>query len=134
MILRLYFPMALIVCATALSLNVYSQAVSSTDSLLSLQQDTTALSGEIDEVTVTAFRTPYNLFNTPAPINLILPRQLETGSSLIPGGSPEPDTRSPNASWNIINQQAYHSWHRHPQSLFYEQDKSLFWRNTTYQR
>lgn len=46
--------------------------------------DTTALSGEIDEVTVTAFRTPYNLFNTPAPINLITPIQLETGSALTP--------------------------------------------------
>lgn len=47
-------------------------------------KDTTALSGEIDEVTVTAFRTPYNLFNTPAPINLIAPVQLETGSALTP--------------------------------------------------
>jgi iron complex outermembrane recepter protein len=48
------------------------------------ERDTSALSGEIDEVTVTAFRTPYNLFNTPAPINLILPVQLETGSALTP--------------------------------------------------
>ena len=47
-------------------------------------QDTTALSGEIDEVTVTAFRSPYNLRNTPAPINLIIPTQLETGSALTP--------------------------------------------------
>lgn len=52
--------------------------------LLTAQRDTTALSGEIDEVTVTAFRTPYNLFNTPAPINLILPVLLETGSALTP--------------------------------------------------
>ncbi len=48
------------------------------------QQDTTALSGEIEEVTVTAFRTPYNLFNTPAPVNLISTIQLESGSALTP--------------------------------------------------
>ncbi len=48
------------------------------------QQDTTELSGELEEVTVTAFRTPYNLFNTPAPINLILPVQLEMGSAFTP--------------------------------------------------
>lgn len=47
-------------------------------------QDTTSLSGEIEEVTVTAFRTPYNLLNTPAPVNLISARQLETGSALTP--------------------------------------------------
>lgn len=46
------------------------------------QPDTTALSGKIDVVTVTAFRSPYNLFNTPAPINLISPLQLEIGSAL----------------------------------------------------
>jgi iron complex outermembrane recepter protein len=54
------------------------------DSVRNAMQDSTALSGEIDEVTVTAFRTPYNLFNTPAPINLIIPLQLETGSSFTP--------------------------------------------------
>ncbi len=48
------------------------------------KQDTTTLSGEIDEVTVTAFRTPYNIYNTPAPVNLITPLQLEIGSSLTP--------------------------------------------------
>lgn len=47
-------------------------------------QDTTALSGEIDAVTVTAFRAPYNLRNTPAPINLIMPELLQTGSALTP--------------------------------------------------
>lgn len=46
------------------------------------EQDTTTLSGKIEEVTVTAFRSPYNLFNTPAPINLSL--QLEMGSALTP--------------------------------------------------
>ncbi|MFW6277517.1 MAG: TonB-dependent receptor, partial [Prolixibacteraceae bacterium] len=48
------------------------------------QQDTTALSGKIEEVTVTAFRTPYNLRNTPAPINLIAPELIQTGSALTP--------------------------------------------------
>jgi iron complex outermembrane receptor protein len=46
------------------------------------EKDTTALSRKIDEVTVSAFRSPYNLFNTPAPINLITPLQLDMGSSL----------------------------------------------------
>ena len=40
------------------------------------------MSGDIDEVTVTAFRSPYNLFNTPAPINVITPMQLELGNAL----------------------------------------------------
>ncbi len=47
-------------------------------------KDSTALSGVIDAVTITAFRTPYNIFNTPAPVNLITPLQLETGSSFTP--------------------------------------------------
>jgi iron complex outermembrane receptor protein len=46
------------------------------------EKDTTALSGKIDEVTVTAFRSPYNLFNIPAPINVIAPLQLQIGNSL----------------------------------------------------
>ncbi len=84
MFLRHYLPVMLLVYTTALSLKGYSQRVTRHDSLFFLQQDTTALSGEIDEVTVTAFRTPYNLFNTPAPINLILPERLESGSALTP--------------------------------------------------
>ncbi len=48
------------------------------------KQDSTQLSGKIEEVTVTAFRTPYNLLNTPAPVNLITSLQLETGSSFTP--------------------------------------------------
>ena len=48
------------------------------------QQDTTLLNDQIEEITVTAFRSPYNLFNTPAPINLILPEQLENGDALTP--------------------------------------------------
>ncbi|MGE0019776.1 MAG: TonB-dependent receptor [Draconibacterium sp.] len=45
-----------------------------------MQKDTT-LSGKIDEVTVTAFRSPYNIFNIPAPVNVISPLQLEMGNS-----------------------------------------------------
>jgi iron complex outermembrane receptor protein len=45
-------------------------------------KDTTALSGKIEEVTISAFRSPYNLFNTPAPVNIITPLQLEMGNSL----------------------------------------------------
>jgi iron complex outermembrane recepter protein len=45
-------------------------------------KDTTVLSGKIEEVTISAFRSPYNLFNTPAPVNLITPLQLEIGNSL----------------------------------------------------
>lgn len=46
-------------------------------------QDT--ISGkEIEEVTVSVFRSPKFLFNTPAPVNLILQQQLETGSALSP--------------------------------------------------
>lgn len=48
------------------------------------EPDTTILTGEIDEVTVTAFRSPYNLLNVPAPVNLILPLQLEAGDALTP--------------------------------------------------
>lgn len=46
------------------------------------ETDTTALSRKIDEVTISAFRSPYNLFNIPAPINVITPVQLEMGNSL----------------------------------------------------
>jgi iron complex outermembrane receptor protein len=46
------------------------------------EKDTTTLSRKIEEVTVSAFRSPYNLFNTPAPINVITPLQLEMGNSL----------------------------------------------------
>lgn len=47
-------------------------------------QDTTLIRDELEEVTITAFRTPYNIFNTPAPVNLILRKQLETGNALTP--------------------------------------------------
>ncbi len=49
-----------------------------------VSRDTTALSGKIEAVTVTAFRSPYNLLNTPAPVNLITPLQLEAGSAFTP--------------------------------------------------
>ncbi len=42
------------------------------------------ISGKIEEVTVTAFRSPYNLFTIPAPVSVVTTRQLETGSSLTP--------------------------------------------------
>jgi len=48
------------------------------------QKDSTTLSGRIDEITVTAFRSPYNLFSTPAPVNLITQSQLNRGSSYTP--------------------------------------------------
>lgn len=47
-------------------------------------QDSTLISDPIEEITVTAFRSPYNIFNTPAPINLILPEQLDNGIALTP--------------------------------------------------
>lgn len=47
-------------------------------------QDTTLIRDEIEEITITAFRSPYNIFNTPAPVNLILPEQIETGNTLTP--------------------------------------------------
>ncbi len=47
-------------------------------------KDTTLLSDEIEEITITAFRSPYNILNTPAPINLILTRDLEAGNALTP--------------------------------------------------
>ncbi|QGY47260.1 TonB-dependent receptor plug domain-containing protein [Maribellus comscasis] len=49
-----------------------------------VKQDSTELSEKIGEVTVTAFRTPYNLLNTPAPVHLISSLQLETGNAFTP--------------------------------------------------
>jgi len=48
------------------------------------KQDSTVLTDQLEEITVTAFRSPYNIFHTPAPVNLILPVQLETGDALTP--------------------------------------------------
>ncbi|MEE4287329.1 MAG: TonB-dependent receptor [Mariniphaga sp.] len=82
--MRLNILLVLIVLSSLISFDGKSQESLPADSVNKTVKDTTALSGEIDEVTVTAFRTPYNLLNTPAPINLIVPIQLETGSSLTP--------------------------------------------------
>ena len=62
---------------------VYAQDIIN-DTLQSSAKDTAAFSDEIEEITVTAFRTPYNIYNTPAPVNLITPQQLETGSAFTP--------------------------------------------------
>lgn len=59
----------------------YSQ---SDNPILSEQKDTTSLSKKIDEITVTAFRSPYNLFSIPAPVNLITQTQLTLGNELTP--------------------------------------------------
>lgn len=67
---------------TILLLLLLFQITSKSQERVQIEKDTTSLSGKIDEVTVSAFRTPYNLFNTPAPINLITPLQLEMGNSL----------------------------------------------------
>jgi len=82
--MRLHILLILITLTSFLSFQAKSQNETPDESLKNSPADTTALSGEIDEVTVTAFRTPYNLFNTPAPVNLIIPVQLETGSALTP--------------------------------------------------
>ncbi len=58
------------------------QLVVSSQETVQSEQDTTSLSGKIDEITISAFRSPYNLFNIPAPINVITPLQLEIGNSL----------------------------------------------------
>lgn len=51
---------------------------------LTSEQDSTILNDEIEEITITAFRSPYNVFNTPAPVNLILSSQLEAGNAITP--------------------------------------------------
>ena len=58
------------------------QLMASSQENTQTEKDTTALTGKIEEVTITAFRTPYNLFNIPAPINAITPLQLQIGNSL----------------------------------------------------
>lgn len=61
---------------------VFFQVVANSQEIRQADTDTTALTGKIEEVTVSAFRSPYNIFNTPAPVNLITPLQLEMGNSL----------------------------------------------------
>ncbi|MFW6257596.1 MAG: TonB-dependent receptor [Prolixibacteraceae bacterium] len=73
----------LIVFLLFLSLLGHTQNILN-DSVRITEKDTATLSDEIEEITVTAFRTPYNIYNTPAPVNLITPLQLETGSAFTP--------------------------------------------------
>ncbi len=61
---------------------MFFQAVANSQEVQPADKDTTSLSGKIEEITISAFRSPYNLFNTPAPVNIILPLQLEIGNSL----------------------------------------------------
>ena len=63
---------------------IIAQGANSGEFVSDTLQNHTSLSEKIDEVTVTAFRTPYNLLNIPAPVNLIAPAQLEAGSALTP--------------------------------------------------
>ncbi|MDD4108693.1 MAG: TonB-dependent receptor [Prolixibacteraceae bacterium] len=44
--------------------------------------DSITMNEEVEEITVTAFRRPYNLYTTPAPLNLVRSAQLEAGSGL----------------------------------------------------
>lgn len=62
----------------------FSQKTVAQNQTATNRKDSTELSGRIEEITVTAFRTPYNLLNTPAPVNLISSNQLETGSAFTP--------------------------------------------------
>jgi iron complex outermembrane recepter protein len=84
MIFRNFLLFCLLIAGFILPVTVSSQTSVTDDQPLPAQQDTTAFSGKIDEVTVTSFRTPYNLMNIPAPVNLVLPVQLEQGSALSP--------------------------------------------------
>ncbi len=67
---------------TILFLLMLFQITANSQEKVQTEKDTTVLSRKIEEVTVSAFRSPYNLFNTPAPINVITPLQLEMGNSL----------------------------------------------------
>jgi iron complex outermembrane receptor protein len=67
---------------TILLLLMLFQFTGKSQEKVTTEKDTTALSRKIDEVTVSAFRSPYNLFNTPAPINVLSTLQLEMGNSL----------------------------------------------------
>ncbi|MCK3683409.1 TonB-dependent receptor [Maribellus sp. YY47] len=69
-----------ILCFVHLS---FSPGITQAQNLTS-EQDSTILNDEIEEITITAFRSPYNVFNTPAPVNLILGTQLEAGNALTP--------------------------------------------------
>lgn len=74
---RLLFLFLIIISELISPKNLHAQTVLS-------PQDTAILSDEIEEITITAFRSPYNIFNTPAPVNLLQPAQLESGDALTP--------------------------------------------------
>ncbi len=61
-----------------------AQEITAVDTVSNANQDRVALFGAIEKITVTAFRTPYHLRNTPAPVHLITPRQMESGSAFTP--------------------------------------------------
>ncbi len=84
MILRIYLIGVLLFSCTGLLLNASDSKGTINDSIFIMNQDTTLISEEINEVTVKAFRKPYHLLNIPAPVNLLLPYVLETGSALNP--------------------------------------------------
>lgn len=64
-----------------LTIQIHGQIITERDIL---EQPDSVLRGRIEEVTITAFRTPYNLINTPAPINLITSEILSTGDGTTP--------------------------------------------------
>jgi len=71
-----------LIVSAAMLLNILCGSV--TAQIPFAPRDTTLVRDPIEEITVTAFRSPYNIFNTPAPINLVLPEQIESGSALTP--------------------------------------------------
>ncbi len=78
------FSLILTVLSLLLSSSAILSAQNNADYTYTAKQDSVELSAEIDEVKVTAFRTPHNLKNIPAPVNLITSAQLERGSALTP--------------------------------------------------
>ncbi|MFA7489735.1 MAG: TonB-dependent receptor [Mariniphaga sp.] len=47
-------------------------------------RDTVLLAEEVEEITIATFHAPFNFLNTPAPIQIIIPEALETGSAFTP--------------------------------------------------
>ena len=84
MFLRFNLILVLILQCTAFILHASKLNENPADSLFTFKQDTAFFTEDINEVTVKAFRKPYNLLNIPAPVNLLLPSAIETGSALNP--------------------------------------------------
>ena len=82
--MKLSFQSVLLLFLLLLPARIKSQEIYSAYSLTDTVQSNISFSEKIGEVTVTAFRTPYNIFNIPAPVNLITSAQLETGNALTP--------------------------------------------------